>query len=148
MQIIFQIKNQMSHVNFDVNKFHISDLRYQPAKAPQVPGNKRKRFRDFSDIIDERNHGDELIANLKSGANPAANTVMEEAKKQIENRKKFLKNLSQKEISKVAGIQTLSKEGLDKARRAAELQQRIQSAMQRNNPSMPFRCILVFKFLV
>jgi len=64
---------------------------------------------------------------------------MEEAKKQIENRKKFLKNLSQKEISKVAGIQTLSKEGLDKARRAAELQQRIQSAMQRNNPSMPFR---------
>ena len=59
--------------------------------------------------------------------------------KQVENRKKLLKNLTQKEISKVAGIQTLSREGLDKAKRAAELQQRIQSAMQRNNPAMPFR---------
>lgn len=69
--------------------------------------------------------GDDLIANLKSGKNPAANTVMEEAKKQIENRKKFLKNLTPKEISKVAGIQTLSKEGMERARRAAELQVRL-----------------------
>ena len=47
---------------------------------------------------------------------------MAAAKKQIENRKKFLKNLSNKEISKVANIQTLSKEGMAKAKRAEELQ--------------------------
>ena len=60
-----------------------------------------------------------------------AQEAMEAAKRQIENRKKFLKNLSNKEIQKVANIQTLSKEGLDKAKRAAELQARISSAMAR-----------------
>jgi len=126
------------------------DIASEPAKDKSSSDKpRRKRFRDFDDIIDESaqpisgegaaDNDDPLIANLKSGVNPAANTVMEEAKKQIENRKKFLKNLTQREISQVAGIQTLSKEGMEKARRAAELQARIQNAMQRNNPAMPFR---------
>ena len=56
------------------------------------------------------------------GSETQANDVMAAAKKQIENRKKFLKNLSNKEISKVAQIQTLSSEGMAKAKRAEELQ--------------------------
>lgn len=122
------------------------DFNQEPTKDTKSTDKPRKkRFRDFDDIIDEtpvKQHApenDDIIVNLKSGVNPAANTVMEEAKKQIENRKKFLKNLTAREISKVAEIQTLSREGMDRARRAAELQARIQNAMQRNNPTMPFR---------
>ena len=40
------------------------------------------------------------------------NEVMEAAMKQIENRKKLLKNLSNREVAKVANIQTLSSDGL------------------------------------
>ena len=54
--------------------------------------------------------------------------------KQIENRKKLLKNLSNREIAKVANIQTLSSDGLAKAKRAAELQARITNALARKTP--------------
>ena len=59
---------------------------------------------------------------------------MEAARRQIENRKKLLKNLSGKEIAKVANIQTLSADGLAKAKRAAELQARITNALARKTP--------------
>ena len=59
---------------------------------------------------------------------------MEAAMKQIENRKKLLKNLSNREIAKVANIQTLSSDGLAKAKRAAELQARITNALARKTP--------------
>ena len=62
------------------------------------------------------------------------NEVMEAARRQIENRKKLLKNLSGKEIAKVANIQTLSADGLAKAKRAAELQARITNALARKTP--------------
>ena len=143
------VKCQTFGVKFQTcrtNLVPIPDLRFKPTKDTKSTDKPRKkRFRDFDDIIDEtpvKQHApenDDIIVNLKSGVNPAANTVMEEAKKQIENRKKFLKNLTAREISKVAEIQTLSREGMDRARRAAELQARIQNAMQRNNPTMPFR---------
>lgn len=60
-----------------------------------------------------------------------AQQAIEDAKRQIANRKKFLKNLKPGEIAKVANIRTVSEEGLAKAKRAADLQARITQAMAR-----------------
>lgn len=105
---------------------------------------RKRRFKDFEDIIDtsikQPKFSDDEIKKLKTGvplgSENQAIDVMAAAKKQIENRKKFLKNLSNKEISKVANIQTLSKEGMAKAKRAEELQARITSALARKPGSL------------
>lgn len=65
------------------------------------------------------------------GSENLAQQAIEDAKRQIANRKKFLKNLKPGEIAKVANIRTVSEEGLAKAKRAADLQARITQAMAR-----------------
>ena len=50
-----------------------------------------------------------------------------------------MKSLSSKEISKVAAVQTISAEGMDRAQKAAEINARVEAAMARVNPSMPLK---------
>jgi len=100
---------------------------------------RKRRFKDFEDIIEPapikaKKLDESTLKNLKSlapGSENLAQQAIEDAKRQIANRKKFLKNLKPGEIAKVANIRTVSEEGLAKAKRAADLQARITQAMAR-----------------